>query len=109
MGGENLYDPSEMEQFCNNHAPGLFKEVYTAIFNDSKDVPSVKRVELQKIRTVALLHNLSFYRNQVFSLYSNKILMKFLVLTSCTDGSDYCLKVPLNNRKSFLHLKFSQF
>ena len=70
MGGKNLYDPTEMEQFCNNHAPGLFKEVYTAIFNDYKDVPSVKRVELQKIRRVALLHNLSFYQNQVFSSYS---------------------------------------
>lgn len=83
MAGKHLYDPTEMEKFCNNHAPGLFKEVYTAIFNDSKEAPSVKRVELQKIRTVALLHNLSFHRNQVFPYCGNKISITFLVLTSC--------------------------
>lgn len=71
IGGKHLYDPTDMEQFCDNHAPGLFKQVYTAILNDSKKVPSVKRVELQKVRTVAILHNLCFFCNQVFFLEIN--------------------------------------
>ncbi|KAL9978165.1 hypothetical protein ACROYT_G015655 [Oculina patagonica] len=37
---------------------GLLKQVYTASLNDSKEVSSLKRVELQKVRTVAMLHNL---------------------------------------------------
>lgn len=54
-----------MEQFCDEHAPGLFGDIFHAIYNDEKESPSTKRMNLQRIRVVALLHNLSFFRNQV--------------------------------------------
>ena len=67
-GGHHLYDPNEMEEFCKIHAPGLFDEVYGSILNDTRKSPTKKRKELQRVRTVALMHSLSFYRNQVFTL-----------------------------------------
>lgn len=63
-----MYDPNEMEEFCKIHAPGLFDEVYGSILNDTRQSPTKKRKELQRVRTVALMHSLSFYRNQVFTL-----------------------------------------
>ena len=62
-----LYDPNEIEEFCKIHATGLFDEVYGSILNDTRQNPKKKRKELQRVRTVALMHSLSFYRNQVFT------------------------------------------
>jgi len=75
-GGLRLYDPVEMEKFSNEHAPGLFNALLATI-SDGKDV-SKKRKETQKIRTVAVLHQLSYFRNQVcknidiYHVYLNK-------------------------------------
>ena len=66
-GGKNLYDPDEMEKFCDVHSPGLLEDIFQAILNDDKQPPSIKRCNLQRIRVVSLLHNLSFFRNQVWS------------------------------------------
>lgn len=66
-GGENLYNPSKMESFCEEHAPGMFEDIFDAIFNNEKRTPSQKRRNLQKSRVVAVLHNLSFFRNQVLN------------------------------------------
>ena len=63
QGGRHLYNPDEMEQFCESAAPGLFDDIFTAIYNDGKQAPSNKRTKLQRARVVALLH--SFFRNQV--------------------------------------------
>ena len=65
QGGRHLYIPDEMEKFCESAAPGLFDDIFTAIYNDDKQAPSSKRTKLQRSRVVALLHNLSFFRNQV--------------------------------------------
>ena len=54
-----------MEKFCESAAPGLFDDIFTAIYNDDKQAPSNKRTVLQQARVVALLQNLSFSRNQV--------------------------------------------
>ncbi|KAJ7394833.1 hypothetical protein OS493_000668 [Desmophyllum pertusum] len=63
-GGKHLYDPDEMEKFCYVNAPGLFEDIFIAIYNEEKDTPSNKRTNLQRVRVVAILHNLSFFRNQ---------------------------------------------
>ena len=47
------------------HAPGMFEDVFDAKFNNEKRTPSQKRRKLQKSRVVAVLQNLSFFRNQV--------------------------------------------
>ena len=60
-----MYDPDEMEKFCYVNAPGLFEDIFIAIYNEEKDTPSNKRTNLQRVRVVAILHNLSFFRNQV--------------------------------------------
>lgn len=64
-----MYDPDEMEKFCDEHSPGLFEDIFHSIYNDEKDSPSTKRTNLQRIRVVAVLHNLSFFRNQVWLLF----------------------------------------
>ena len=69
QGGKHLYDPAEMEAFCDQHAPGLFGQLYKSIVNDEKEKPSKKRLEIQKTRVVSMLHNLSFFRNQVQVTY----------------------------------------
>ena len=68
-GGHHLYDPNKLEEFCKIHAPGLFDEVYGSILNDTREIPATKRKELQQVRTVAIMHSLSFYRNQVLTLF----------------------------------------
>ena len=63
--GRHLHNPDEMEKFCESAALGLFDDIFTAIYNDDKQAPSNKRTKLQRARVVPLLHNLSFFRNQV--------------------------------------------
>ena len=65
--GHGLFDPKEMEALCDVYAPGLFDEIYLSIFNESKHIPSEKRKTLQKVRVVAILHSLSFFRNHVIN------------------------------------------
>ena len=67
-GGKHLYDPAKMETFSNKHAPRLFAQLYKSILNDDKEKPSKKSVEIQKTKVVSLLHNLSFFCNQVYVL-----------------------------------------
>lgn len=58
-GGAPLYDPSEMETF----APTLFRQVLKSIMNTgmSKD-----RQDIQRKRTVALMHILAYFRYILF-------------------------------------------
>lgn len=48
QGGKQLYDPAEMEAFYDQHAPGLFGQLYKSIVNDEKETPSEKHLEMQK-------------------------------------------------------------
>ena len=66
QGEKHLYNPDEMETFCVSTAHGLFDDIFTAIYDDDKHTPSNKKTKLQWARVVALLHNLSFLRNQVW-------------------------------------------
>ena len=59
--GISLYDRSKMERFCEEHSPGIFQDIYEAIFNNDRRTPSSKR----RTRVVVIHHNLSFFRNQV--------------------------------------------
>ncbi|KAJ7376911.1 hypothetical protein OS493_031792, partial [Desmophyllum pertusum] len=47
-GGKHLYDPDEMEKSCYVNAPGLFEDIFIAIYNEEKDTPSNKRTNLQR-------------------------------------------------------------
>ena len=69
QGDKHLYDPAEVEAFCDQHAPGLFGQLYKSIVNDNKRKPSKKRLEIQKTRVVSMLHNLSFFCNLVQVTY----------------------------------------
>ena len=55
-GGKHLYDHADMENFSNNHAPGLFAQLYKSILNDYKEKPSKKHMEMQKTRAVSYTH-----------------------------------------------------
>ena len=45
-GGKHLYDPAEMEAFCDQHAPGLFGQLNKSIVNDEKEKPSKKHLKI---------------------------------------------------------------
>ena len=62
-GWATLYNPSQMEAFCDKHSPGMFEDMHEAIYNDDKRKPSMKRRNLQKSRVVAVLQNQSFFWN----------------------------------------------
>ena len=62
MWGKHLYDPAEMDAFCDQPAPGLFGQL---VVNDEKEKPSKKHLKIQKTRVASMLHNLSFFCNQV--------------------------------------------
>lgn len=70
--GGKLYGPDKMEKFCDVHGPGLFENIFHAILNDQKQLPSTNSCNLQCMREVALQHNLRFFRNQVWSSFPRK-------------------------------------
>ena len=42
QGGRHLYNPDEMEKFCESAAPVLFDDIFTAIYNDDKQAPQTR-------------------------------------------------------------------
>ena len=56
-----LYNPAVMRDFCDKNAPGLFDLLLRSITREDNRV-SPERESLQKQRTVALLHILSYFR-----------------------------------------------
>ena len=62
---EPLYNPEKMKEFSERCAPGLFALIQESITNDDRHRTSTKREQQQLQRTVAIMHNLSFFRNQV--------------------------------------------
>ena len=64
-GGARLYNPDVMERFCQTNAPGLFSELLQVIRNDEKGEISKRRADTQRQRVVAILHQFSYFRNQV--------------------------------------------
>ena len=63
-----------MEKFANKCTPGLFNRALCLVKNDEKQQLSKKRHEIQRLRVVALLHQLSYFRNQVcIIIIKNKI------------------------------------
>ena len=54
-----------MELFCDKHAPGLFNELQQVITNDEKGQISKRRAATQRQRVVAMLHQFSYFPNQV--------------------------------------------
>ena len=66
-GGRHLNNPDEMEKFCESTASGLFNDIFITTYSDDKKAPSNKRTKLQQARLVALLHNLSLLRSEMFT------------------------------------------
>ena len=63
-----------MEKFANKCTPGLFNRALCLVKNDEKQQLSKKRHEILRLRVVALLHQLSYFRNQVcITIIKNKI------------------------------------
>ena len=63
-----------MEKFANKCTPGLFDRALFLVKNNEKQQLSKKRNEIQRLQVVALLHQLSYFRNQAcIILIKNKI------------------------------------
>ena len=57
----NLYNPKDMEEFVAKHSPGLWATLLKALTGD-RGVLTNERADLQKRRTVALLHIIAYFR-----------------------------------------------
>ena len=64
-----------MEKFANKCTPGLFDRALCLVKNNEKQQLSKKRHEILRLGVVALLHQLSYFRNQVciIIIIKNKI------------------------------------
>ena len=73
-GGQQLYNPADMEKFANKCTPGLFNRALFLVKNNERQQLSKKRNEIQRLQVVALLHQLSHFRNQAcIIIIKNKI------------------------------------
>ena len=106
-GGKHLYDPAEMETFSDKHAPGLFAQLYKSILNDSKEKPSKKRMKMQKTRVVSLLHNLTFFRNQVYVLFQGSCFRHWCLIHSGNTDAFRCFNLSLHYSTFFSLEKLS--
>ena len=86
QGGKHLYD----QAFCDQHAPGLFGQLYKSIVNDDKEKPFKKRLEIQKPELL-----------QCYTI-SDSSAIRYKSHT-CT----YVLFVPMENSKAVV--TFSRF
>ena len=60
-GGEPIYEADEMDQFAKRLAPALFTQLLNSITNRNS-AQSKERQELQRKRTIGLLHIISYFR-----------------------------------------------
>ena len=80
-GGQRLYNPADMEKCANKCTPGLFDRALFLVKNNEKQQLSKKRNEIQRLRVVALLHQLSYFRNKAcIIIIKNKILIMIMVM-----------------------------
>ena len=102
-----LYNPSEMESFCEENSPGLFSQIEKAITSDySSTLDSERRAALRRTRDVGELHRLAYLGNQVrtrlifwllitvFFYKLNTTFMKdvglYLSLSGCSEAALEC-------------------
>ena len=57
----SLYEPGEMKEFSEKHAPGLFDVILKSILRDDPRLSAEDRT-LQEKRTVVLLHTIAYFR-----------------------------------------------
>lgn len=61
QNSDSLYEPGEMKEFSEKHAPGLFDVILKSILRDDPRLSAEHRT-LQAKRTVVLLHTIAYFR-----------------------------------------------
>lgn len=61
-GGQSLFQPDVMRQFCQAHAPHLFDILLGSITRADGRLTSNNHTNLQEQRIVGLLHTLAYFR-----------------------------------------------
>lgn len=61
QNSDSLYEPGEMKEFSEKHAPGLFDVILKSILRDDPRLSAEHRT-LQEKRTVVLLHTIAYFR-----------------------------------------------
>lgn len=61
QNSDSLYEPGEMKEFLEKHAPGLFDVILKSILRDDPRLSAEHRT-LQEKRTVVLLHTIAYFR-----------------------------------------------
>jgi len=67
-GGTPLYNVTEMRDFTEKHAPGLFKLILCSIAREGNSITK-NRQSLQDQRVVALLHIIAYFRYEIMLGY----------------------------------------
>ncbi|KAK3744785.1 hypothetical protein QZH41_014775 [Actinostola sp. cb2023] len=71
-GGTPLYNVTEMRDFTEKHAPGLFKLILCSIAQEGNSITK-NRQSLQDQRVVALLHIIAYFRPQKTSAFQKDL------------------------------------
>ncbi|KAK3745427.1 hypothetical protein QZH41_010251 [Actinostola sp. cb2023] len=71
-GGTPLYNVTEMRDFTEKHAPGLFKLILCSIAREGNSITK-NRQSLQDQRVVALLHIIAYFRSQKTSAFQKDL------------------------------------
>ena len=74
-GGQSLFQPDDMKQFCQDHSVNLFNILVDSITRADGRPTSKNHTHLQEQRVVGLLHSLAYFR------YFNPTLCKHLNIT----------------------------
>ena len=74
-GGQSLFQPDDMKQFCQDHSVNLFNILVDSITRADGRPTSKNHTHLQEQRVVGLLHTLAYFR------YFNRTLCKHLSIT----------------------------
>ncbi|KAK3735156.1 hypothetical protein QZH41_020256 [Actinostola sp. cb2023] len=71
-GGTPIYNVTEMRDFTEKHAPGLFKLILCSIAQEGNSITK-NRQSLQDQRVVALLHIIAYFRSQKTSAFQKDL------------------------------------
>ena len=87
LGGKQLYDPAEMEAFCDQYAPGRFGQLNKSIVNDEKKSPpkstwKFKRQELCQCYIISVSFAIR-YKSHIYVLFVPMENSNAVVIFSC--------------------------
>ena len=91
-GGQSLYKPEDMRDFCQTHSPDLFDTLLSSITGQDGRATSKNHTTLQEQRIVELLHTLAYFR-YLDQIHAN-------TKTYCLSDQEWTLRLNLTSTEN---------